>query len=200
MLPVPRRHRTVDPEAAARPTRLAVLAGCALLLLAGCARPTRPGTAPIPGQGAPGVQATVTHVVDGDTVDLHFDRGPVERARLLGVDTPETVKPNTPVQCYGPEASARTKALLEPGTEVLVQRDREARDRYGRLLVYLWRRTDGLFVNRALVADGFARTLSIAPNTAHRPDLAAAATAAAAGGSGLWGHCPKDPTHPGAGP
>jgi len=135
------------------------------------------------------MRATVSHVVDGDTVDLDFDGGTRERARLLGIDTPETVKPNTPVQCFGPEASARTKELLVEGTAVLVQRDREARDRYGRLLVYLWRANDGLFVNSSLVSDGFARTLSIAPNTAHRSDLAADSARARSSGTGLWGVC-----------
>ncbi|QXC61451.1 thermonuclease family protein [Aquihabitans sp. G128] len=128
-------------------------------------------------------------MVDGDTIDLAFAAGGSERGRLLGIDTPETVKPNTPVQCFGPEASARTKELLAPGTRVLVQRDSEARDRYGRLLVYVWRAEDGLFVNRSLVVDGFARTLSIAPNTSHRADLAAASSAAAAAHRGLWGSC-----------
>ena len=90
-------------------------------------------------------------------------RRAVERVRLLGVDTPETVKPDTPVECFGPEASARTKELLPPGTAVRVQRDTEARDRYDRLLVYLWRGDDGLFVNQTIVAGGFARTLSIEP-------------------------------------
>jgi micrococcal nuclease len=139
-------------------------------------------------------------VVDGDTVDLAFATGAPERARLLGIDTPETVKPDTPVQCFGPEASARTKALLAPGTQVLVQRDAEARDRYGRLLVYLWRRHDGLFVNGSLVADGFARTLSIAPTTAHRADLAAAASRATAARAGLWGACRGAPGADGSGP
>jgi micrococcal nuclease len=133
----------------------------------------------------------VTHVVDGDTVDLNV-AGETERARLLGIDTPETVKPNAPVDCFGPEASARTKALLPVGTPVVVQRDREARDRYGRLLVYLWRRRDHVFVNGSLVSDGFARTLSIAPNTSHEADLAARADAARTAGAGLWASCPPD--------
>lgn len=156
-------------------------------------------TVPIPGHGTDGAAATVTEVVDGDTVDLRFAGGRQERARLLGVDTPETVKPNTPVECFGPEASAHTKEVLAPGTDVLVQRDTEARDRYGRLLVYLWRRADGLFVNADLVAGGFARTLSIEPNTAHRRDLAAAASAATAAGTGLWGAC-ADEDRPGGAP
>ncbi|MBX3286558.1 MAG: thermonuclease family protein [Acidimicrobiales bacterium] len=157
-----------------------------------CGHPRRPTVVAVPGSSVRGVAATVTHVVDGDTVDLAIAGGGAERARLLGIDTPETVKPNTPVQCFGPEASARTKELLPARTAVVVQRDREARDRYGRLLLYVWRRDDGLFVNAALVADGFARTLSIAPNRAHAADLAAAAADARRRRAGLWGSCAGD--------
>jgi micrococcal nuclease len=132
--------------------------------------------------------ATVEHVVDGDTVDLTFSTG-TERVRLLGIDTPETVKPNTPVQCFGPEASARTKALLAPGVPVRVTRDAEARDRYGRLLLYVYRSADGMFVNQALVVEGYARILSIAPNTAHAAELSASAASARRAGRGLWSRC-----------
>ncbi len=171
------------------PSRPALAVTLAVALVS-CAAPGRPQTVAVPGGGT-GLPATVTHVVDGDTVDLRL-AGEPERARLLGIDTPETVKPNAPVDCFGPEASARTKALLPPGTAVVVQRDREARDRYGRLLVYLWRRRDHLFVNGSLVSDGFARTLSIAPNTSHQGDLSARASAARAAGMGLWATCPPD--------
>lgn len=159
----------------------------------GCSARRQPAGRTIPQSGQSGLVATVVHVVDGDTVDLRFGGSGTERSRLLGIDTPETVKPNTPVQCFGPEASARTKAVLATGTEVLVQRDEEPRDRYGRLLVYLWRTSDGLFVNRSLVSDGYARTLSISPNTAHRADLAAASAAARARRLGLWGRCGPAP-------
>jgi micrococcal nuclease len=128
-------------------------------------------------------------VVDGDTVEVQVDHR-AETARLLGIDTPETVDPDAPVGCFGPEASARTKELLPAGTAVRMARDVEARDRYGRLLVYLTRVRDDLFVNRSLLADGFARPLSIAPNEAHRAELAAAAAEAQASGRGLWGACP----------
>ena len=148
-----------------------------------------PARLPIAGGRGPGALGTVVHVVDGDTLDVRVG-AQVERVRLLGIDTPETVKPGTPVQCYGPEASNRTKQLLVPGTAVLLQRDREARDRYARLLVYLWRRRDGLFVNRSLLAGGFARPLSISPNTAHRAELAAVSAAADRADRGLWGTCP----------
>jgi len=132
--------------------------------------------------------ATVEHVVDGDTVDLTFSTG-TERVRLLGIDTPETVRPNTPVQCFGPEASARTKALLATGMSVRVTRDAQARDRYGRLLLYVYRSADGMFVNQALVAEGYARILSIAPNTAHAAELSASAATARRAGRGLWSRC-----------
>jgi micrococcal nuclease len=167
---------------------LAALVGLAGLAAPGCSRPAVPATAPVPGGGT-GLVAHVDHVTDGDTVTLRIAGAEPERARLLGIDTPETVKPDAPVECFGPEASARTKVLLPEGTEVLVQRDAEARDRYGRLLVYLWRRTDGLFVNRTLLAEGYASVLSIAPNTARRADLAAAERGARAAGTGLWGAC-----------
>lgn len=140
----------------------------------------------------PADRAEVVAVVDGDTVELRLG-GRTETARLLGVDTPEVVDPDEPVQCWGPEASARTKALLPPGTAVRVTRDIEARDRYGRLLVYLVRVADGLFVNRSLVADGYARTLAIAPNDAHRATLGRAQSEARAAGRGLWSACARGP-------
>jgi len=113
-----------------------------------------------------------------------------ERVRLIGIDTPETVAPNRPVQCYGPEASAHTKDLLPAGTYVHLDRDVEARDDYGRLLAYVTRATDGLFVNVELAADGYADALAIAPNTAHARDVAAAVASARAAKKGLWGACP----------
>lgn len=132
--------------------------------------------------------ATVERVVDGDTVVLDID-GRRERVRLIGIDTPETKKPDTPVQCYGPEASARTEQLLPEGTPVLLQRDLEARDDFDRLLGYVFL-TDGTFVNLDLVENGFARPLRIEPNTAYAQQFADAARAAEAAGLGLWGACP----------
>src|SRR4051794_14552875 len=76
-------------------------------------------------------RATVVRVVDGDTIVLSFD-GHDEKVRLIGIDTPETVDPDRPVGCFGHEASAFTTGLLPAGTAVLVERDAEARDPYGR--------------------------------------------------------------------
>lgn len=175
------------PTASGRAGRAVVGAALTVASAAGCATTTGGPPATRPSVRA---EATVAHVVDGDTVDLDFG-GRAERVRLLGIDTPETVKPNTPVQCFGPEASARTKALLPVGTGVRVERDAEARDRYGRLLLYLYRRTDRLFVNRSLLADGYARVLSISPNTTHAPDLAAASASAERANRGLWARCSR---------
>ncbi|MEY4165628.1 MAG: hypothetical protein RL419_1470 [Actinomycetota bacterium] len=132
--------------------------------------------------------ASVKRVVDGDTVVLDFGEAE-ETVRLIGIDTPETVKPNTPVECFGPEASERTKALLPAGTKVRVERDIEARDRYGRLLAYLRRINDGLFVNESLVTDGYATPLRIEPNVAYAVDFARAAEQARAAQLGLWAVC-----------
>ena len=150
------------------------------LLVAGCARtaaaPTDPGA------------ATVIEVIDGDTVVVDID-GHQESLRLIGIDTPETVDPDQPPECWGAEASAHTKELLPTGTAVRLTRDVEARDRYDRLLVYVERAEDGLFVNLDLVAGGWADDYPYPPNTAHQRDFALAVSRARADGLGLWGTC-----------
>ena len=149
-------------------------------------RPARSQQVPDGGEGLPG---RIVSVTDGDTVVIDFGSGEDERVRLIGIDTPETVKPNSPVECWGPEASARAEELLPEGTTVLAQRDEEVRDRYGRLLLYLWRADDGLFINHQMLAEGHAETLSIAPNTSRRSEFSAAAARAREEGLGLWGAC-----------
>ena len=117
--------------------------------------------------------ATLLRVIDGDTIDVDLS-GHKERVRLIGIDTPETVKPNTPVQCYGPEASAHTKSLLHKGDPLHLERDAEARDTYGRLLAYVYRADNGLFVNLEIITKGYAHVLTIAPNVAHVDEFVAA--------------------------
>jgi micrococcal nuclease len=132
--------------------------------------------------------ARVERVVDGDTIAVRVgDRQ--ERVRYIGVDTPETVKPDAPVECWGPAASALNKRLLRAGEQVTLQFDRELRVRYDRLLAYVYRGSDRLFVNARLVRDGAARTLSISPNTAHSGELARLQADARAAARGLWGAC-----------
>jgi micrococcal nuclease len=132
-------------------------------------------------------------VIDGDTIEVRVS-GRVERVRLLGIDTPESVDPDRPVECHGPEASAFTRQLLPDGTIVRLERDAEARDHFDRLLAYVFRADDGLFVNEAIVAAGEAEILIIDPNHAYATQLGAAADAARATGAGLWGGCPP-PDH-----
>jgi micrococcal nuclease len=152
---------------------------CVALLLCGCARHAAAST-----DGS----ATVVRVIDGDTIVVRIG-GHDENVRLIGIDTPETHKPDTPVECFGPEASARMAQLLPVGTPVRLERDTEARDRYGRLLAYVYRSSDDLFVERTMLDEGYAGALDIPPNSAHRADLGAAAAAARAAARGLWPVC-----------
>jgi micrococcal nuclease len=131
----------------------------------------------------------VVRIVDGDTLIVRLPGGD-ERVRLIGIDTPESVKPDSPVECYGHEAADRLAVLIPPGSPVELVRDVEPRDDYDRLLAYVFRRPDDLFVNLAMVADGFAGTLTIAPNTTFADDFDRAASAARASRLGLWGACP----------
>jgi micrococcal nuclease len=139
----------------------------------------------------PAEPARIVTVVDGDTVDVALG-GRTERVRLLGIDTPETVDPDRPVGCFGPEASARTAELLPDGTEVQLQRDVEGRDHFGRLLAYVFRADDDTFVNEVLVAEGYAEVLVIEPNGAYAARLREAESSARSAGAGLWGSCPSD--------
>ena len=133
--------------------------------------------------------AQLERVIDGDTIVAQVD-GREERVRYIGIDTPETVKPNTPVQCFGPQAHELNARLLGgAGTTLTLRFDRELRDRYGRLLAYVYRARDGLFVNARLIGAGAARTLPIAPNTAHAAQLSGLQHAARAAGRGLWAAC-----------
>ena len=132
--------------------------------------------------------ATVVYVTDGDTIGVEID-GVEERVRLIGIDTPETKKPDTPVECFGPEATAFTKSLLPEGTALHLERDAEARDVYGRLLAYVYRSDDGLFVNMEIIGQGYALPLTIPPNVAHADQFVAAARTAEATDLGLWAGC-----------
>jgi micrococcal nuclease len=137
-------------------------------------------------------------VIDGDTVIVEFAGGAKEIVRLLGVDTPETVDPNRPVQCFGAEASTYVATLIPPGTEVRLERDVEARDHFGRLLAYIYRRSDGLFINRDLLRLGFADLSIYPPNDTYATDLQTVTTSARTQALGLWGACggpdvPLDP-------
>lgn len=132
--------------------------------------------------------STVSQVIDGDTIVIDF-AGRNETVRLLGIDTPETVDPNRPVQCFGEEASDHLRALLPSGTPVRVVRDVEARDRFGRLLVYVFRAADDLFINAVLLQEGLADLAIYAPNVAYRAAFEHALATAQTRNAGLWAAC-----------
>lgn len=134
---------------------------------------------------AGGGRALVTAVIDGDTVEVAW-RGRREAVRLLGVDTPETVHPDRPTECFGAEAAAFTRGRLL-GRHVVLEFDRVRRDLYGRLLAYL--EVDGRRFNDELLAGGYARLLVIPPNGAHGRVMLDSELAARADGRGLWSAC-----------
>jgi micrococcal nuclease len=127
----------------------------------------------------------VLRAVDGDTIEVRLD-GRREDVRYIGVDTPETVKPGTPVQCFGPRAH-RFNARLVTHRRVRLVFGVERRDVYGRLLAYVY--LDRRFVNAELARRGLARTLTIPPNDRFANRFKRLQNAAARAGRGLWGGC-----------
>jgi micrococcal nuclease len=138
-----------------------------------------------PGPGPASARAYVVRAVDGDTIEVRID-GDLEDVRYIGIDTPETVKPGTPVQCFGHRASDFNHRLVE-GKWVRMVFGVERRDIYDRLLAYVY--IGHRFVNGELVRRGLARTLEIPPNTLHRALFRRLELTAAGSGRGLWGAC-----------
>ncbi len=173
------------------PSRSPIRGGRTILAIA-CAAAVSRGAAcasdDITGAPADADLGVVTHLVDGDTLDVEIG-GTEERVRLIGVDTPESVAPERPVQCYGAEASAFLESLVPEGTEVRLERDVEPRDQFGRLLAYVYRADDDLLVNLELVAQGYADAVTYGDNEALYPTLVAAEAEARDAGRGLWGVC-----------
>ena len=130
----------------------------------------------------------VVSVSDGDTFTVSIGDAR-EKVRLIGIDTPETKHPTKGVQCWGPEASDFTTRTLTVGTRVRLVRDVEARDKYGRLLAYVYLADSNVFFNLELVRLGFARPYPFEPNTTHKADFAAAAWDAQQARRGLWANC-----------
>ena len=163
------------------------------LLLAGCGPNDRsePFAGALTTTTAPDGAAVVVRVIDGDTILVVVDERE-ERVRLIGIDTPETKDPRRPVQCFGAEAAARTAALLPAGTRVRLVRDVELRDRYDRLLAYVHRADDDLFVNLTLAREGYAAASTYPPNVTHTEAIVAAAARAREEHRGLWGACDGD--------
>ncbi len=144
-----------------------------VLALAGCAAP-----AADPGPGQRTTERVTKHT-DGDTLWLSG----IGKVRLIGVDTPEVYGQ---VECFGHEASAFVERTVPLGSEVRYRLGVEERDRYGRALAYVWLR-DGRFLNRLLVARGYAQPLTVPPNVEYEDLFVRVARRAREAGRGLWG-------------
>lgn len=130
----------------------------------------------------------VIRVVDGDTIVVALDGEPT-KVRYIGVDTPESVKPNTPVECFAKKATALNRSLVE-GRRVTLRFDREREDRYGRLLAYVTN-DSGVDVNARLIDSGAARTMEISPNTSRARTFAKLEDSARRDRRGMWAECDR---------
>ena len=137
--------------------------------------------------------ALVTRVIDGDTVEVNLN-GNLQTVRYIGIDTPETKHPSKPIECFGPEASRFNEELIT-GMQVLLEKDTTDKDRYGRLLRYVWIEKVGL-VNQILVENGYARVSTYPPDVKYESLLIAAESLAQADGIGRWSACSEpSPSH-----
>ncbi|MED4727042.1 thermonuclease family protein [Aneurinibacillus migulanus] len=156
-------------------------------------------SAPVPQQTATGklIPAKIISVTDGDTIKVELN-GKKETVRLLLVDTPETKHPSKPVQPFGPEASAFAKKMLKEGKEVQIEIDVSERDKYGRLLAYLW--VDGKMFNEMLLEKGLARVAYVyPPNVKYVDQFRAIQKKAQTAGVGIWSienYAQEDGFHP----
>jgi micrococcal nuclease len=141
-----------------------------------------------PGLSSLASSGTVVRVIDGDTVHVRI-RGTSRTVRYIGVDTPESVKPSQPVECFAKRASDFNRRLVS-GREVRLRFGPERRDRYGRLLAYVYLPGRKRSVSAELIARGYGRVLTIEPNSAHRIPYERLERRARQAGRGLWGRCP----------
>ena len=150
---------------------LVIIAAIAVYFFGGQSIPDLGQNTPVEQDDSGFVMGTVTRVVDGDTAEITVD-GAKRRVRFLGVDTPETVHPNKPVQFFGPEASAFTKESLT-GKRVWLEYDKNPQDRYSRHLAYIWTakpksiNTETIrrdMFNAKMLLGGYAKVMIIKPN------------------------------------
>jgi micrococcal nuclease len=139
--------------------------------------------------------ATLVSVTDGDTIRVRLANGTEEPVRYIGIDTPETKDPRTTVECFGEAATAKnTELLREGGGTVYLEKDITERDKYSRLLRYVWvKRADGTLLNvgEDLVRWGFAAASSYPPDVRYQAGFAGLERAAQEQRLGLWGACPN---------
>lgn len=131
----------------------------------------------------------VLQVVDGDTIVIDYN-GKEEKVRFIGVDTPETKHPEKGVEFYGKEAYQFTKSLLE-GEKITLKFDVQERDKYGRILAYVYK--GDIFVNELLVKEGYARVFTVPPNVKYAEHFLDLERKAREEGRGLWGYTEEEP-------
>ena len=131
---------------------------------------------------------TLISVIDGDTINVNVN-GKTQRVRLIGIDTPETKHPNKKIECYGMEANRYVNTLLPKNTKVIIHLDKETKDKYGRMLAYVYIKHNNLFVNLDLIQKGFAKTMKFYPNVLHAYEFDKAASKAKTEKVGLWKMC-----------
>ena len=149
--------------------------------------PMAPSPSATPQATHGGVFTTVVSVVDGDTIKI--EGGAI--VRYIGMNTPETVAPNKPVECMGREASAKNKELVQ-GKTVELERDVSQRDRYGRLLRFIW--IGDTMINEVLVREGYAQVSTYPPDVKYQERFIEAQRLAIAERKGLWGSTCLTPT------
>ncbi|HTU16319.1 MAG TPA: thermonuclease family protein [Solirubrobacterales bacterium] len=143
------------------------------------------GSNPDHGPGGGSTTVKVDRVVDGDTAKVFYD-GDSEYVRYIGIDTPESVQPNAPVECFGEESKDFNAGLIE-GRRMKLVFDEEKRDHYGRLLAYVY--VDGKLLQAEMLRRGYATTLEVSPNTARAGQFSELESEARDAGRGLWSAC-----------
>ena len=182
--PFDARRPAHDAPAMRQRSRWALLLALALTLA-----PMTALAQPEPDQRIP---ATVWAIADGDSILVRFGGGDVAPVRLIGIDAPEIKHPSKPVQCFGEEAAARLDDLAM-AKEAWLEFDVQRRDRYGRLLAYVWLDESPVMLNTQLVAEGYAQPLTIPPNVRYADELRLAAATARDRQLGLWSACQDVP-------
>ena len=137
------------------------------------------------------LEVTVKRVIDGDTVLVSGLPAGNGLVRLTGVDAPETGDGRTKRECFGAEARRWLAEQAPPGARLGLVFDVGQRDRFGRVLAYVYR-ADGTFLNAALIASGYARTMTIRPNVRHAKELQELERRARSQKRGLWAVCPEE--------
>jgi len=135
-------------------------------------------------QAGPALAVQVVQVVDGDTIEVCCIGGKREKVRYIGIDTPETKHPTKGVEAYGKEASEANRKLVA-GRSVRLEFDVQQRDKYGRLLAYVYLE-DGTFVNARLVEQGYAQVMTVPPNVKHQELFLRLQREAREARRGLW--------------